>query len=814
VRHLLIGLGVGAAGGLAAGAGLDSAFPCRYMDLGCVPEPNIGKYPSGKEIVTPIGALFRAGNRGRDPNWRVAGDLSGTMTTREGIDMRVTRHAYTQIFATVLFTAAAAAGQTGSSPVISLSSSQLQFSLNSQGVLNQPQIVSITNSGGGTLVWSATSNAPWLLISPAAFCSTSQSCTGTAPSALAIYTNPNGLQPGTYTGVITVTAVGASNSPQIITVTLTLPGIPTPPSPYAIQNSASYAPEVAQGSIFVITGTNLGPAQLAQAPANSLPVQLAGTTVQVVAGGAIVDCPIAYTSATQIAAVLPSGTPLGPGSFTVSYNGQMAGPDGIQVVSSGVGIYTVASSGIGTGIITDTNYVIKTLSQPAKPGDIVIAWATGLGPIKGNDAIVAPSPLFTNVDVLVGDQPATVIAAGRSGCCAGLDQIAFQVPATAPLGCFVPMSIRVAGGALNAAGSVSNFVTLPLSQSGGPCSDPTPGFPSALVSQAASGQPVAIGVLAIGTGPILPRLAPFQANSLASPVVLAGQLSKALRVTVPEGDAVRLLRAYRSGDTAAVRKILARYRRELKNNPVAQKLLRAAAQSLQQQAAVAAFGVGNKIGLVGPEYASDFPAPGTCTILQNFPADPSARLPWLDAGSTLTVNGPEGQKVMSQVSGGQYSVMLGAGPSPTDATPGFYTISGTGGKNVGPFSVSLNVANPVTWTNKSAINIVDRTQPLTLTWSGGAASGHVLIGGNVRVSNSVQEQLFPNAGPGALLLCTESAQTGTFTIPQFLLSALAGGQTATLFIAPHPLDNPVSIPGLDVAYFANGSSDSRTVTVQ
>jgi hypothetical protein len=58
IRHMLIGLGVGAAGGLAAGAGLDSAYPCRYMDLGCVPAPGIGTYPSAKEIVTPIGAVL------------------------------------------------------------------------------------------------------------------------------------------------------------------------------------------------------------------------------------------------------------------------------------------------------------------------------------------------------------------------------------------------------------------------------------------------------------------------------------------------------------------------------------------------------------------------------------------------------------------------------------------------------------------------------------------------------------------------------------------------------------------------------------
>ncbi len=58
IRHMLIGLGAGAAGGLGAGAGFDSKYPCRYMDLGCVPEPNVGKSPSAKEIVTPIGAVL------------------------------------------------------------------------------------------------------------------------------------------------------------------------------------------------------------------------------------------------------------------------------------------------------------------------------------------------------------------------------------------------------------------------------------------------------------------------------------------------------------------------------------------------------------------------------------------------------------------------------------------------------------------------------------------------------------------------------------------------------------------------------------
>ena len=249
----------------------------------------------------------------------------------------------------------------------------------------------------------------------------------------------------------------------------------------------------------------------------------------------------------------------------------------------------------------------------------------------------------------------------------------------------------------------------------------------------------------------------------------------------------------------------------MKNNPAAARLLHSAADLAGQQEAVAGFALGSAIGLVGPEYASDFPATGTCTILQNFPADHSARLSWVNAGSSLSLDGPSGRKTMAQVSAGQYSVALGSPNSSQNTPPGLYTISGTGGKRVGPFSVSLNVGNPVTWTNKSATSVIDRTNSVTLTWSGGSASGHVLIGAVVKASTAAT--VSPGSS-GALLLCSESTQKGTFTIPQFVLSALSAQQNATVFIAPHPLDNPVTIPGLDLAYIADGSSDSRTVTIQ
>src|SRR3990172_10846387 len=97
-----------------------------------------------------------------------------------------------------------------------------------------------------------------------------------------------------------------------------------------IRNGASYALSgmpnagIAQGSIFVIFGSNLGPASLVQVSSFPLPTfeGLAGTSVKVSVGGTTVDAIMLYTVATQVAAVLPSSTPLGTGTVTVTYNGQ------------------------------------------------------------------------------------------------------------------------------------------------------------------------------------------------------------------------------------------------------------------------------------------------------------------------------------------------------------------------------------------------------------------------------------------------------------------------------------------------------------
>ena len=75
------------------------------------------------------------------------------------------------------------------------------------------QSISITNTGGGTLNWTASSNQSWLTVSPTS---------GTAPSTLTASASITGLAAGTYNATITLTATGATNSPLSVPVTLTV----------------------------------------------------------------------------------------------------------------------------------------------------------------------------------------------------------------------------------------------------------------------------------------------------------------------------------------------------------------------------------------------------------------------------------------------------------------------------------------------------------------------------------------------------------------------------------------------------------------
>jgi uncharacterized protein (TIGR03437 family) len=242
-----------------------------------------------------------------------------------------------------------------------------------------------------------------------------------------------------------------------------------------VVNAASFLAQglpggsIAQGSIFTIFGSNLGPSKAAQSSSYPLPNQLAGVSVSVTQGANTrAAIPIVVLNS-QVSAIMPSDAALGQALIRVRYNNQTSNPAVVNVVPGSPGLFSVASTGFGPGIVQ--NYIsagnepLNTTQATAEPGQVLILWGTGLGPVPYADSI-APTAgnLPAQVHVFVGNQPAAVQYSGRSPCCSGLDQVVFTVPQIAPTGCYVPIQITVNG-------VPSNAVTAAIGKAGAPCTD-------------------------------------------------------------------------------------------------------------------------------------------------------------------------------------------------------------------------------------------------------------------------------------------------------------------------------------------------------
>jgi len=106
-------------------------------------------------------------------------------------------------------------------PAIWADKPSLSFAGQEGGSSPPPQSLDIKNSGGGTLSYSITWSAAWLTVAPASGSSTGQENRHT------VAVNNGGLSQGTYNGTITIASAGAINSPQQVSVTLQVTGVPT-----------------------------------------------------------------------------------------------------------------------------------------------------------------------------------------------------------------------------------------------------------------------------------------------------------------------------------------------------------------------------------------------------------------------------------------------------------------------------------------------------------------------------------------------------------------------------------------------------------
>jgi uncharacterized protein (TIGR03437 family) len=107
--------------------------------------------------------------------------------------------------------------------------------------------------------------------------------------------------------------------------------------------------------MFILFGEGLGPFPQANASSFPLPANLGGTSIRVTVGGTAVDAYMLYSLGSQVAAILPSATPIGGGTLTLTFSSQISNAVTMNVVASSVGIFTRNQNGSGPGVLFNFN---------------------------------------------------------------------------------------------------------------------------------------------------------------------------------------------------------------------------------------------------------------------------------------------------------------------------------------------------------------------------------------------------------------------------------------------------------------------------
>jgi uncharacterized protein (TIGR03437 family) len=630
--------------------------------------------------------------------------------------------------------------------------SSLTFSYTIGGANPAAQTLNITSTGGAlTYTATASSTGNWLSVSPGS---------GSTPGTLTAGVNAAGLGGGTtYQGTILLTPGGSGNSPLSINVSLTVSGSGVPTFPVgSIVNATGYQTKLAPDTVFVIFGSNMGPAAITTATAPNYPLSLGGTSITFtpLAGGSAISAKMVYSLSAQVAGLLPSSIAPGTYAVRVTYNSLTSAPQNVTVVARSFGIATANGYGSSTaqatianinGGLSLTRFTPGSVSfggntwtlSPAHPGDTVVLWGTGGGADAQNDSggSSGDQTAAGNFIVTAGTRQIKPTYAGTSFGYPGLFQINFTLPTDIAIDCFTTVKVT-------AGGEVSNTVVIPIAAVGqNACSDPS--TPASVLTKLDAGTNITLGAFAL------------------------------TRVTGQAG-------------------------------------------TTQESAS------GSVLSFTPSEWIifNSGPVYGGCRLYdRTYPQDgrdPGSPDSFLNVGTKVSLSGPNvaagiGLGATATPSGPFYLATLAVGTLTNTAA---YTIAATGGPDVGPFSSTTVFPvsfNPTNFANLTSIN---RSQPLTLTWTGTGIDQVAMV-----ISSSLTSGGLVHI---TTLNCSVPAAPGTYTVStEALANLIPAGTSGAAFGA-------ISINGmntqgkftanltkggqLDIGSFSSEISFSKNVSVQ
>jgi uncharacterized protein (TIGR03437 family) len=636
----------------------------------------------------------------------------------------------------------------------------------------------LTGIGSGTI--SSTLAIGTSISGPYTITVTGGTITGTVTIPTTVLTGTSGSGSATVTGG-TGTYAGATGSfPSLSgtlnasSFTLSLTGAGTitaagvasggtaTPSITGVLDAGSYTSGVAQGSVFVVKGTNLSPSGFTQL-SFPLPTSSGGVSINFTpfTGGTATPAYLDYlynqSGVNQLAAILPSTVAPGNYNVTVTAGGATSAPFVVQVTQRKPELITADSTGNGLAVMQnyisasqlDVNrFTVGTVGgftiSPARPGQTEIAYSVGMGPDPGQDNLASSGYNFlangVTVNVLVGSQTIPATYAGRVAGGSGYEQINFVLPANTPTGCTVPFQISVNGTLSN-----STFMAIAPDATSNACVQA--GYSTSDLQKFDNGAVTYVGG--------------FSLQQFSTTVPGTGAVS----FTTASGAFTKYTGFELSGIPPAITTLIA----NLNGCVVTQ--------------GNGSTGTANGVGIN------------------------------LDAG-TITLSGPAASSLANQAfteTSNTYSIPTLS--LNTKLVAGTYTLSGAGGTDVGKISASVTIPSPLTVTGGLPANVV-RGAGLNLAWTGGNSGDLVEV-----IGSSGTLDASGNQTTGATFICITTAGQGGINVSSLVLNQLPAatasaiaGHTAQGSLGVFSFVNPTAGNGLFTAPLTAGGSINSTFT--
>jgi uncharacterized protein (TIGR03437 family) len=199
----------------------------------------------------------------------------------------------------------------------------------------------------------------------------------------------------------------------------------------AVLNSASLAPgPLSPGEIITLVGFSGLP---------SVSLQIDGMAA-----------PVLYAGSNQINAIVPFGLDLTHAASLQLKTPAQTSAMSLPVAPTSPAIFTLSSTGLGSGAILNQDNTVNSFDNPASPGSIIMIYGTGFGllqsPVIDGQAVVTQNFTVLPVSATVAGMQADVVYAGAApGLIGGVIQINVRLPAGLAHDLTAPLVLTVSG---------------------------------------------------------------------------------------------------------------------------------------------------------------------------------------------------------------------------------------------------------------------------------------------------------------------------------------------------------------------------------